>query len=85
MTAGDAPKARPYWHVDAKWVTGLLLVFFLNWMLLTINLVQLTSENRAIDTGSTAMARSMVEASGFSPCSPARRMAHLNGHLASWR
>ena len=23
-------KPRPYWHVDAKWITGLLLVVVLN-------------------------------------------------------
>ena len=56
MTTEHAPKARPYWHVDAKWVAALLLVFFLSWALLILGLVQVTAEQRAIDTVSMALA-----------------------------
>lgn len=39
-----APKPRPYWHVDAKWICGLLLVFFLTGSLFTASLAYLTNE-----------------------------------------
>lgn len=39
-----APKPRPYWHVDAKWICGLLLVFFLTASLFTSSLAYLTND-----------------------------------------
>lgn len=38
------PKPRPYWHVDAKWVCGLLLLLFLGTSLLLYSLANLTNE-----------------------------------------
>lgn len=42
-----APKPRPYWHIDAKWICGILLFFALIATLLLATLVQLTGEQRA--------------------------------------
>ena len=30
MSSENIPKTRPYWHVDAKWVAGLMLAVMLN-------------------------------------------------------
>lgn len=40
------PRPRPYWHVDAKWICGILLFFTLLVTLLLTTLVQLTDEQR---------------------------------------
>ena len=49
-------KPRPYWHVDAKWITGLLLVVVLNAALLIFSLVQVTAKGPAVNTLSTMLA-----------------------------
>jgi hypothetical protein len=56
MDTDSAPNPRPYWHVDAKWITGLLLTFVLSLTLLVFNLSQVTQEKSAIDTVSTSLA-----------------------------
>lgn len=56
-----AIKPRPYWHVDAKWIVGILLFFTLGASLLLSALYHATEEKRAIDTGA------VVIASLFSP------------------
>jgi len=56
MNSEHLPKPRPYWHVDAKWITGLLLTAVLSLTLLVYNLVQVTAEKPAIDTVSAALA-----------------------------
>jgi hypothetical protein len=38
------PRPRPYWHVDAKWICGILLLFFLVSTLLLATLVKVTDE-----------------------------------------
>lgn len=48
--------ARPYWHIDAKWVAGLLLVVVLSVTLLVFNLVQITAERPATEIIATVMA-----------------------------
>ncbi len=50
MSIERARKPRPYWHVDAKWITGLLLVLVLGLTLLVYNLVDVTNEKPATDT-----------------------------------
>lgn len=49
-------KPRPYWHVDAKWVTGLVLIFVLSAALLVHALTRITAERQAVDAVSTALA-----------------------------
>ena len=56
MVSEYAPETRPYWHVDVKWIAGLLLVIPLSLTLLVYGLVQITAEEPAIRTMSTAMA-----------------------------
>ncbi len=56
----DSPR-RPYWHVDAKWVTGLLLFVTLSITFLAFNLWQVT----AADPGINAL--TLLLASAFSP------------------
>ncbi len=56
MSGQRASKQRPYWHVDAKWIAGLLLFFVLSAGLLVFNLVQITAEGPAVEMVSTAMA-----------------------------
>ena len=60
MSVEPIKKLRPYWHVDAKWIAGLILVIILNVTLLLAGLVQLTAEQPAIEilTMSTALLNS---------------------------
>jgi hypothetical protein len=45
------PNPRPYWHVDAKWICGILLVFALSASLILFSLVKLTEKDRAPTVG----------------------------------
>src|SRR3990167_600631 len=45
------PNPRPYWHVDAKWICGILLVFTLSATLILLSLVKLTEQERAPAVG----------------------------------
>jgi hypothetical protein len=49
---------RPYWHVDAKWITGLLLLFLLNVTFLVWILVQVTAPDRGIELLTVLLASS---------------------------
>jgi hypothetical protein len=49
MNTSGFSKPRPYWHVDAKWITGILLLFLLNGTFLLFILVQTTAPERGID------------------------------------
>ena len=49
MNTSGSSKPRPYWHVDAKWMTGILLLFVLNSTFLLFILVQATAPERGID------------------------------------
>jgi hypothetical protein len=56
MSSEHTPKPRPYWHVDAKWIAGLLLSLTLSVTLLIFGLVQVTAEKPAIDVLTLGMA-----------------------------
>lgn len=45
------PNPRPYWHVDAKWICGILLVFTLSATLILLSLANLTEKDRAPTVG----------------------------------
>jgi hypothetical protein len=47
---------RPYWHVDAKWVTGLVLVGVMSLTLSLFGLVRLTAWQPAVDIAGTLLA-----------------------------
>ena len=49
-------KMRPYWHVDLKWICGLLLVMVLAATLGLYNLSKLTERERAIELSATLIA-----------------------------
>lgn len=49
MYIKNPQKRRPYWHVDAKWISGLLLSAALGAALLVFNLVQITAEEPAVE------------------------------------
>lgn len=61
MSTEHTPKPRPYWHMDAKWIVGLILVFVLALTLLVSSLVQVTGEKPAVDTLSMVMALVLSE------------------------
>lgn len=48
--------SRPYWHVDAKWVAGLLLFLLLGPTLAVYSLVKVTEEQPAVDALSMTLA-----------------------------
>jgi hypothetical protein len=57
MIAPKASKAaRPYWHVDMKWIFGLLALAALSAALLFFNLSNLTERDRAIKLSATIVA-----------------------------
>lgn len=56
MTPDTSLRPRPYWHVDAKWISGLLLTFVLGMTLVDFSLVQATAEKPAVDTLTLALA-----------------------------
>lgn len=58
MNASESPKPRPYWHVDAKWITGILLLILLNITFLLFILVQITAPERGIELLTVALANS---------------------------
>ena len=58
MITNTVPKARPYWHVDAKWITGILLLFLLNVTFLLLILVRATAPEQGISLLTTMLASS---------------------------
>lgn len=49
MNTNGLSKVRPYWHVDAKWITGILLLFLLSITFLLFILVKVTGPEHGID------------------------------------
>jgi hypothetical protein len=64
MGIEQVKKPRPYWHVDAKWVTGILLLLLLNITFFLFLLVQVTSPEQGITLLSTSLASSFSMESG---------------------
>lgn len=56
MDSKTKSASRPYWHVDLKWVSGLLLVPALASTMLVYGLVQITEEKPATDLMALGMA-----------------------------
>jgi len=50
------PERRPYWHVDLKWVFGILFFFALGAALLLYNLAAITERERATTMSATIIA-----------------------------
>ncbi len=57
-------KPRPYWHVDAKWLTGILLLFVLNITFLALILVLATTPEQGIALLTTTLASSFSAEGG---------------------
>ena len=64
MASDKVRKPRPYWHVDAKWITGILLLFLLTLTILIFILVQLTAPKQGIALLTTMLASSFSYESG---------------------
>ena len=64
MDTPPLKKSRPYWHVDAKWMTGILLLLLLNITFFLFFLVQVTSAQTGVTLLSTALASSFSISSG---------------------
>ena len=58
MNAGESSKPCPYWHVDAKWIAGILLLFILSATMLTSILTQITDEEQGIEILTIMLANS---------------------------
>ena len=46
----DNHKKRPYWHVDAKWICGIIFLVLFITGILFFNISQIISKNNVIDT-----------------------------------
>jgi hypothetical protein len=64
MGTNKVIKPRPYWHVDAKWLTGILLLILLNLTFLIYLLTQLTAPEAGISLLSTTLASQFSTESG---------------------
>ncbi len=64
MSTSQVKKPRPYWHLDAKWITGILLLLLLNFTFLIYFLMQLTAPAQGITLLSTILASSFSFESG---------------------
>jgi hypothetical protein len=58
MYTNVSSNARPYWHVDAKWITGLLLILLLNGTFLLFILTQVTAPEPGIEILTVVLASS---------------------------
>lgn len=58
MDTNGTSKPRPYWHVDAKWITGILLLFLLNTTFLSFLLMRVTAPAMGIDLLTIVLANS---------------------------
>jgi len=58
MNPSESPKPRPYWHVDAKWITGILLLFLLSATFFTLILSRITAPERGIELLTVLLANS---------------------------
>ena len=56
MFKHNSAQPRPYWHVDAKWISGILLFFSLSACLLFYNLSNLTVRDTAVKLSASVMA-----------------------------
>ena len=56
MSEATREPVRPYWHVDAKWICGMLLVVALGFTVLIFSLLCITDRGPAVDTLSRVMA-----------------------------
>lgn len=62
--AGGTNKKRPYWYVDAKWISGIIFVVLFITALLSFNISQIISENNIIDTALSKIEQSIEEEIG---------------------
>jgi len=63
MNPESSRKPRPYWHVDAKWVTGIVLLVILTITFVNLFLVQLTGPKQGVEL-ITVLLASTFSASG---------------------
>lgn len=56
MVQEHQEKPRPYWHVDAKWIFGILAVLFLALSLFSYTLKELTNKKNGVEIMSTLLA-----------------------------
>ncbi|MFH1446409.1 MAG: hypothetical protein ABIG43_03240 [Chloroflexota bacterium] len=64
MSKQKSVKPRPYWHVDAKWIIGILLVFILSITFIVFNLGQITNAENGIDLQTLMIASIFNQQSG---------------------
>ncbi len=57
------PNPRPYWHVDAKWICGILLVLTLSATLILLSLANLTDKDRAPTVGALLIGEAFIRGS----------------------
>lgn len=63
-------RPRPYWHVDAKWITGLLLLFVLSITLVVYQFYRISAREPATEIISQALSAGLSFLGGFTPDDP---------------
>jgi hypothetical protein len=64
MYAAQVAKPRPYWYVDAKWISGLLLLFSLPITIIIFILAQITAPQQGISLLTVTLASSYSAQAG---------------------
>lgn len=59
--ADKGPKKKPYWHVDAKWICGIIFLVFFITGILFFNISQIISKNNVIDTATSNIETSIKD------------------------
>lgn len=70
-------RPRPYWHVDLKWIFGILLFIVLNVWLLLSSLVAITTEKIAVDAMSIGLASTYSLEKGLDDDSDLKKVKQL--------
>jgi len=73
------PSPRPYWHVDAKWICGILLLFSLVITLFLATLVKLTDEKRGPTIAALAIGSAFIRSNTPTDIEEARKEIKKQG------
>ncbi len=75
------PSARPYWHVDAKWICGIFLVSTLSLALLLATALKITDEKRAPDIAALIIGKGFIRGNSIDTDAAKQELAKNGGTI----